>query len=423
MQKKRNQYKQNVIFVILSILIILFVMFLIRVIGLLRKPTLTTIVKNGELTKYEEVVGYVIRDEEIVDTSAYSGIVNTTISDGNRVANGGTILSYVSNTEKKLVKKISDLDAKIQETMDNQQNIFDYNSDVKNIESEIKTNLYEAVKARKDVYSAHEYKTTINQLIQKKAKIVGDLSPAGSKLKELIEERLGYEKDLNGAKQILKSPKAGMVSYRVDGYENVLTPDCLSSLTIKELEKLKVNMGQIIPIDTSKVKIIDNFYCYIAIPTNSSEGKSAQLNDKIRLRFDNTNDDLVSATVEYISDEENTRLIIVKITSNVEELIKYRKINLDVVWWRDTGLKVPNDAIRYTDIKNEKTGEVIKNVATVTIQKSSYTESVWVKVIRQANTASIVENYTDEELLEMGVSEDVVNNRSTIKLYNDVVLN
>ena len=46
-------------------------------------------------------------------------------------------------------------------------------------------------------------------------------------------QRLGYEKDLNGAKQILKSPKAGMVSYRVDGYENVLTPDCLSSLTIK----------------------------------------------------------------------------------------------------------------------------------------------------------------------------------------------
>ena len=111
MQKKRNQYKQNVIFVILSILIMLCVMFLIRVIGLLRKPTLTTIVKNGELTKYEEVVGYVIRDEEIVDTSAYSGIVNTTISDGNRVAKGGTILSYVSNTEKKLVKKISDLDA------------------------------------------------------------------------------------------------------------------------------------------------------------------------------------------------------------------------------------------------------------------------------------------------------------------------
>ncbi len=422
MQKIKNQYRQNVIFIILSILIILFVIFLAKIIGLLKRPTSTTIVKNGELIKYEDVTGYIIRDEEIINTESYSGIVNTTISDGNRVSKDGVILSYVSATEKKLVKKISELDDKIQEAMNSQSNVS--NSDVKNIESEIKNNLYAAVKLRKDVYSAYEYKTTINQLVQKKAKIVGDLSPAGSKLKELIDERLEYEKELNSAKQVLKAPKAGMVSYRVDGYENILTPNSLSSLSIKELEKIKINMGQIIPIDTSKVKIIDNFYCYIAIPTNSEEGKAAKLNDKIKLRIDDTDDNYIPATIEYISDEDSTtRLIIVKITSNVENLIKYRKMNLDVVWWRDTGLKVPNDAIKYTTIKDTTNGKTIENMATITIQKSSYTEEVWVKVIRQADSASIIENYTDDELIEMGISEESVNSRSTIKLYNDVVLN
>lgn len=422
MQKIKNQYRQNIIFIVLSILIILFVIFLAKIIGLLKRPTSTTIVKNGELIKYEDVTGYIIRDEEIINTESYSGIVNTTISDGNRVAKDGVILSYVSATEKKLVKKISDLDDKIQEAMNSQSNVS--NSDVKNIEAEIKNNLYTAVKSRKDVYATYEYKTAINQLVEKKAKIVGDLSPAGSKLKELIDERLEYEKELNSAKQVLKSPKAGMISYRVDGYENVLTPKSLSSLSVKELEKIKINMGQIIPIDTSKVKIIDNFYCYIAIPTSSAEGKAAKLNDKIKLRFDDTEDNFIPATIEYISDEDSTtRLIIVKITSNVENLIKYRKMNLDVVWWRDTGLKVPNDAIKYTTIKDTANGETIENIATITIQKSSYTEEVWVKVIRQADSASIIENYTDDELLEMGVSEEAINSRTTIKLYNDVILN
>lgn len=421
MQKKKKSYKQNMMFIIVSIIIVLAVFFLIKIISLMKKPTLTTIVKNGELIKYEEVVGYIIRDEEIIDTSGYSGFVNTTVSDGNRVAKDGVILSYVSNTEKDLMVKISELDGKIQEAMENQQNI--YPSDVKTLDTEIKINLYDVIKAKKDVYAVNEYKTVINQAIQKKAKIVGELSPAGSKLKELIDERIDYETKLNNAKQVLKAPKAGLASYRVDGYEDILTIKSLSSLSIKELEKMKLNMGQIVPIDTSKVKIIDNFSCYIAIPISSEEGKNSKLDDKIKLRFDNTENDFVQATVEYISEEDDARIIVVKISSNIEELVKYRKINLDVVWWRDTGLKIPTDAIKYTSITDQKTGKIIKDLATVDIQKSSYTETAWVKVIREANGFSIIENYTDEELLKMGISEEIVEKRSTVKLYNDVILN
>lgn len=420
MAKENIQRKQNIIFIVLSILIILAVFFLIKIIQMMQKPTATTIVRNGELIKYEEVTGYIIRDEEIVDTSSYSGMINTTISDGYRVAKNGTILTYISSTEENLVKKIAELDVKIQEAMENQPSTAP--RDVKVLESEIKIKLYDAIRNKKDVYAVYECKTSMNESIQKKAKIVGELSPAGSKLKELIDERLDYETQLNGAKQVLKAPKAGLVSYRVDGYENILTPNSLSSLSSKELEKLKVNVGQVIPINTSKVKIIDNFSCYIAIPIDSEEGKEVRLNDKIYLRFDHTEDDLASGTVDYITEEKDGRIIVVKITSNIEELVKYRKVNLDVVWWRDTGLKIPNDAIQYTSVQNSETGAVIENIPTVTTQKSTYTETAWVKIIRQANNFSIVENYTDAELLEMGLSEKDIENRQTIKLYSEVLL-
>ncbi len=420
MAKKAIQRKQNIVLVILSIIIILAIFFLVKIIQLMQKPTTTTIVRNGELIKYEEVVGYIIRDEEIVDTSKYSGIVNTTISDGYRVAKNGTILTYVSSTEENLVKKIAELDTKIQEAMDNQPSVAP--RDVKTLETEIKNQLYDAIKNKKDVYSVFEHKTNMNENIQKKAKIVGELSPAGSKLKSLIDERLEYESQLNQAKQVLKSPKAGLVSYRVDGYESILTPNSLSSLSLKELDKIKMNVGQVIPIDTSKVKVIDNFFCYIAIPLQSDEGKKVNLNDKISLRFDHTEDELVTGTIDYISEEKNTRLIIVKITSNIEELVKYRKVSLDVVWWRDTGLKVPNSAIKYTSVQNKETGAIIENIPTVTTQKSNYTETAWVKIIRQANNFSIIENYTNQELLELGFSEEDISNRQTIKLYSEILV-
>ena len=65
MPKKKSN---NLIFILLSIIIIAVVLLIISIVKLFIKPTETTLVKNGELTKYEEVVGYIIRDETLIDT-------------------------------------------------------------------------------------------------------------------------------------------------------------------------------------------------------------------------------------------------------------------------------------------------------------------------------------------------------------------
>ena len=51
MQKK----KANIIFIIISLVIVLFIIAVINISKLFIKPIETTIVKNGKLTKYEEV--------------------------------------------------------------------------------------------------------------------------------------------------------------------------------------------------------------------------------------------------------------------------------------------------------------------------------------------------------------------------------
>jgi hypothetical protein len=47
---------------------------------------------------------------------------------------------------------------------------------------------------------------------------------------------------------------------------------------------------------------------------------------------------------------------------------------------------------------------------------------ILVKVLRQNETYSIVTNYEDEELKEMGFTDDEIANRYKIKLYDEVVL-
>ena len=421
MATKKSKKNQTAIHVIFSIILIVFVYSFVQLILFLRQPTNSTLVRDGELVNSEDFVGYVIRDEEIVDNSSYIGVPSIVVTDEKRVPKGGTIISYVSNEQEALINKINELDAKIQEAMESKPSI--YSPDVKNLEADIQDKLYKLLARKSDVYEVYEYKTAINESIEKKAKIVGELSPAGSKIKELISERMKYEIELNESNQELKATKAGLVSYRVDNYENILTPNSFSSLSIEELEKIKINVGQVVPINTDKVKIVNNFECFLAVPMEAEKAESLTLNSIVKLRFNNMAEDYVKSTVEYISDEENNKkLVIFKVPTNTEVLTKYRKINLEIIWWSDNGLKVPNDAIKYVTLKNEQTGENIATIPMITIIESAYQEKAWVKVIRSTDKFSIVENYTDEELIEMGISEEMIKKRTDIKMYDEIIV-
>ena len=432
-KKQSKKINQNVLVVCIALLIILIVYAVVAVVNFFKQPAKTVLIKNGELINYEEVVGYVIRNEEIIDTSEYDGVIKTEVEDMTRVSKGAEIISYVSKLENQILEQINELDNKIENAINSQQTI--YKKKKKSIDAEIEVLIYNNVRENNNLTLINEYKKNLNNQIQKKAKIVGELSPSGSELKELIEERASYEAILNDSEKTLTAPNAGLVSYRVDNYENILTYDSFSELTSDYLDNLKIGLNQVVPIDSNKVKIIDNFECYIAVPMESKEASEVTLNSTVYLRFANTGDELISSTIEYISKEEGKTLIIFKIKTNVEELSKYRKIGLDVVWWRSTGLKVNKDVISYTSVPvntnadsgeqiMSNSGEVIDTIKlpTVNVKKTYYTNEVWIKILRETEDYVIIDNYSDAELRELGISDEDIEKRSTVKMYDELLI-
>ena len=140
-------------------------------------------------------------------------------TEGERVAKDEAIFRYYSNNEENLTKKIAELDSKIDEAMDGETNLF--TSDIKALEKQIEGKIASLVDVN-DLQTIRETKKEIINSIIKKAKIAGELSPSGSYLKKLIDERSGYENQLNEGAEYLKSPISGVVSYKVDGYEEIL---------------------------------------------------------------------------------------------------------------------------------------------------------------------------------------------------------
>ena len=220
--------------IIISIVYILLCAYLLyNIVELIKKPSNLFVVESGKISLEEDATGYVIRDEVIISGENYANGLVQIKSEGERVAKGESVFRYYSKNEEDLKKKIEELDLKIQDALSGQTNI--YSNDIKILESQVEENI-EKIRRTNDILKIKEYKKNINNVITKKAKIIGEQSPAGSYIRELIKERSSYENQLNSGVEYIKAPTSGIVSYRIDGLEEVFSINDFSNLNKEMLE-------------------------------------------------------------------------------------------------------------------------------------------------------------------------------------------
>lgn len=362
----------------------------------------------GQFLKRRVLPGYVIRDEKIAKGNNNNNGMIQVKSEGEKVAKGSRIFRYAIENEDEINKKIDEINAKIQEAMLGQTELFP--ADIEAIENQIETKI-DGLKTKNNIQEIAEYKKDINTYITKKSKIAGDLSPAGSYINGLIEERETYQKNLTENSEYVTAPMAGVVSYRVDGLEEFLTPDNLENLNKENLQDLNLQTGQIVTTSSEKGKVINNYECYIATVLESEQAKEAKLNKKVSLRL--STQDEVDAIISHISKQEDKSMLIVfKINDCVEKLIDYRKITFDVIWWRYEGLRVPKSAIYY----DNGLSYVVRN-------RGGYQDKILIEILKENENYCIVGNYDNEDLKSLGFTSQEIRNMKNISIYDEIVVN
>ena len=380
---------------------------LIVLIKLLINPTNKFIVEQGKIYKEEAVSGYIIRNEIVVGEDISSNNIVQLKSEGNRVAKGEIIFRHSIDNEEEISNKIEDINLQIQEALKTEQNWF--STDIKLLENNIEQKL-ENVYENTNVQVIEQYKKEIKNSITKKANIVGDLTPSGSYIKELISQRSQLENQLNSQANYVYAPQSGVISYKVDGLEEVLTVGDFSYLNKDFFDSINVRTSQIVATSNVNAKIIDNFKGYLTCVSKTEEALSAQEGDKVKIRLP-TSEEITAKLVYKNVQEGNQVLLVFEFNSSVESLINHRKISFDIIWWSDTGLKVSNSAIHYEN-----------NVAYIIRNRVGYEEKIWVKVLRQNDNYSIVENYSTAELQELGIDTDNVATKKSISMYDEIII-
>lgn len=373
---------------------------------LIVNPTNTYVVQQGTLSQEDEAIGYIIRDEIVVKGEDYKNGIYAIALEGQRVAVGESIFRYYSDSENEIKTQISGLNYKIQELLEQEKSL--PSADIKSIEKQLEEKI-QNVNTLTNYQEIVENKKNIDNLINKKINFIGEVTE-NSEIKQLIKERKSYENKLKSGAEYQTATIGGVVSYRVDGLEEKLSPKKFNEITEKYLNDLDLKTGKIVTTSDEFGKVIDNFKCYMAVTMNSKNSKDAKVGDSVELRI---NDEIYTSKIIQINEESGKRTIIFQINSMTEDLINHRKVVVDVIWWNKTGLKVPKQALTQEN-----------GLYYVTRNKAGVQTKLLVKVEKQTDKFAIIRPYKDSELKEeLGYDSNKIRNYKEITNYDEIVIN
>ena len=213
--------KLNILKILLTIASMVFLVFFVKKgINLLENISKVCVVEMGSLKFQEDAEGYILRDEIVLQGENYKNGMVQIIAEGQRVAKNRAAFRYYSNGEEEILNQIATLDDEINAEIET-SGLTIFSTDITNLELQIEK-VVDSMYKLNDLEDIQDKKSELDTYISKKTKITGNLSPADSHVKSLIEKRNSLESGLSQASEIINAPVSGIMSYRVDGLETLL---------------------------------------------------------------------------------------------------------------------------------------------------------------------------------------------------------
>lgn len=249
--KRQEARKKIPIIIMIVLLVLIFACFLYSFIGLVLDPSNVFVIEEGKIYQEENALAYVVRDEKVLYGENYKNGLVEIKTEGTKVSKGENVFRYYSSNEDDLKEKIAKLDVEISEALEGQTEA--YSADIQLLDKQI-DGFIEKITQTNNIIDIEEYKSDISDILIKKAKITGELSPSGSHINSLIEKRRKLEEELNGGQEYIKATMSGTISYKVDGLEETLSPSNFVNFNRKLLESYNLKTGQMVSSSTEARK-------------------------------------------------------------------------------------------------------------------------------------------------------------------------
>ena len=319
-------------------------------------PLTTTPVYDYSVDRSVSLSGYVVRQELVLESS--EGLLQLQRAEGERVSTGGTVaVVYSDQDSMDRQTEIKALESRLEQLEFAQQA-----SQTAEVALKLDNQIIESLLELREALAsdrldrAETVGATLRSLVLKRDYTYNENEDLSGQITELKGQISTLKTQAAASTQRITAPEAGLYSAVVDGYEQVLTPDILKTLTPSTLTSLR---AEEVPAETSEVgKLIlgDNWY-YAAI-VSEADAQAIQEGGSLSLRFSKSVERDLPVSVYYVSEAENGRVVIVlRGSSYLPELTLLRQQSAEIILGSLSGIRVPREALRAERTTLDETGE------------------------------------------------------------------
>jgi len=378
-------------FIFLAMIVIL----LLYLINSILTPPLYDTVKYGEITSWDQCEGLVIRQEKAYTAPDY-GKVDFFVSKG-QLVNKDELLAviYKDGYDHKLIDNLYNIRQKIwdyqnknivQEIMDS-----DFDKIEKDIDSIVYTMQYSI--QNDEFYDMEKYENQLRGLLDRKKEILDKKESASKYLEQLYNQEEAIENQLKEWKVEITTPESGIISFGLDGLENIITPNDIDYLTVEQYLAFRDHKALELDKESSyvdvplfKIVVPDKWYIVSLIPHKNTFYEQG---DTLNLKIPGLSEETISAKVYKVDYLKDSTLVILEIIENIESVIEARYIHIEIGISAE-GLMVPAKAIIN---KNHRTG--------VKIERNGDIKFIEVKVKAFDDDWAIIEKVNDNDTLDL----------------------
>ena len=369
------------------------------------KPQITYTVVNGYVEKVDDTTAALIKQESVLELRKDSSAIPV-VEQGKRAAKDEVLAVYKSEDYDEYLSKINDMDESIASLVKDLPTT--YSLDITNIQNEISSVTKNAY-GENSYLKMQEYKSMLDELSYRKVNTLSELSPAGSKIRELIEERKELENQNKMSGDNIKASVSGVVTYKIDGLENIVDFSKVEELSSDKIDeifgKYKENN-----INNFGIKIINNYSAYLITKVPRGENdkyiKEGSVY-KLKLNGNNNNNTLEGTLIKNIQTDQFNYSIF-HISNGIEDLIDNRLLDVEIIWNREEGMAVLKNAIK----RNSE-----DTYYYVTLVNGGQYMDIPIKIVSSSDTVCIVTNFSKEERESLNITTT-----STLQMYDVLVV-
>ncbi|MGN1303825.1 MAG: HlyD family efflux transporter periplasmic adaptor subunit [Oscillospiraceae bacterium] len=318
------------------------------------KTETATVYSSAEKVTFN---GVYVRNETVV-SGGKSGVLSYPSPDGSKVAKDSVVAYvYKSDDDIYINQQIENLRSEV-EILKKEQNpgttVVAQPEFISSLIEE-KYRTITTLAARNDLTSLRSESDNFQMLMGIYQIVIGEETDYNNRIEQLEKQIKLLEAKQNNPIDIITVPNSGYFISYVDGYEDILSTDKLSSITADEIKKVIENDGY----NAAKVskravgKIVDDYEWNLV---GIVDPKDASFNPgkEVKVKLSSTPDLLTAKIIDVIeTDDPNESVIVLSCEKLNFNLVQYRTERVEIILDDFNGIKVPREAIRFNK-NNEK---------------------------------------------------------------------